>query len=147
MKGIMTDKSKDVGILLVEDDEVDQMAMKRAFRQLQIENPLFIASDGVEALKCLHKMNGGDLQRPFIIVLDLNMPKMNGFEFMKEIRADEDLKNSVVFVLTTSSDDKDLRQAYNLNAAGYMVKSSLAGSFANAVDMMRHYWNVVELPA
>jgi len=137
---------KDVGVLLVEDDEVDQMAVQRAFRQLNIKNPLVIANDGIEALEFLQKMNGGDLQRPFLIVLDLNMPRMNGIEFMKQIRADEDLKNSVVFVLTTSRDDKDLRQAYDLNAAGYVVKSSLAGSFANAVEMMRHYWKTVELP-
>jgi len=142
----MIDKNTEVGVLLVEDDEVDQMAMKRAFRQLDIKNPLVIAQDGLEALEYLKTMNGGDLKRPLIIVLDLNMPRMDGIEFMKQIRAEEDLKNSVVFVLTTSRDDKDLRQAYDLNAAGYVVKSSLAGSFANAVEMMRHYWKTVELP-
>jgi len=142
----MMPMDKEVGVLLVEDDEVDQMAMKRAFRQLQITNPLVIAQDGVEAMDYLKSMNGGDLKRPFIIILDLNMPRMTGLEFMKTIRADEELKNSVVFVLTTSADDKDLRQAYDMNAAGYVVKSSLAGSFANAVDMMQHYWKTVELP-
>jgi len=143
----MTFKNKDVGVLLVEDDIVDQMAIKRAFRQLQIENSLTIVGDGVEALKILQEMNGGQLRRPFIIILDLNMPRMDGIEFMKKVRAHEDLKNSVVFVLTTSKDNDDLKKAYDLNAAGYVVKSSLAGSFANAVDMMQHYWTVVELPA
>ena len=138
---------REVSILLVEDDEVDQMAMKRAFEKLRISNPLAVAGDGVEALEYLRSINGGEMRRPYLIILDLNMPRMNGHEFLKEIRADEYLKDSVVFILTTSSDDKDLRQAYGLNVAGYIVKSSLAGGFANAVDMMRHYWNVVELPA
>lgn len=142
----MMDKSKEVGVLLVEDDEVDQMAMKRAFSQLDIKNPLIVANDGFEALKYLQKMNGGDLQRPFIIILDLNMPKMDGIEFIKEIRADGNLKNSVVFVLTTSNDDLDLKKAYDLNVAGYVVKDNLADSFTDAVKMIGHFWRIVELP-
>jgi CheY-like chemotaxis protein len=141
-----TMSDKEVVILLVEDDEVDQLAMKRAFEKLKIANNLVIAEDGIEALKILRTMNGGDMQRPYLIILDLNMPRMNGHEFLKELRADERLKDSVVFVLTTSSDEKDVVESYNMNVAGYVVKGNLAGSFMEAVNMIEHYWRIVELP-
>jgi len=137
----------EVEILLVEDDEVDQMAMRRAFEKLKIKNRLTIAEDGLQALECLRKKNDdGKIKRPYLVILDLNMPRMNGHEFLKELRSDANLKDSVVFVLTTSSDEQDMIKSYNLNVAGYIVKGDLAGSFLNAVNMIEHFWRIVELP-
>ena len=133
-------------ILLVEDDEVDQLAMKRAFEKLKIKNTLVLAEDGLEALEILRKGNGGNMPRPYLVLLDLNMPRMNGHEFLKELRADEKLKDTVVFVLTTSSDEKDVVESYNMNVAGYMVKGDMANSFMKSVKMLEHYWRIVELP-
>lgn len=138
--------SREVNILLVEDDEVDQMAMKRAFEKLKIANSMEIAEDGVEALERLKSIDGGTFQRPYLIILDLNMPRMNGIDFLKEIRGNENLKNSVVFVLTTSKDEADISQTYNMNVAGYVVKGNMQESFMNAVEMMEHFWRIVELP-
>jgi len=137
---------KEVVILLVEDDEVDQLAMKRAFEKLKIKNSLVIAENGIEALKILREKTDQNVQRPFLIILDLNMPRMSGHEFLKELRSDDDLKDLVVFVMTTSGDEQDVIKSYNMNVAGYVVKGNLADSFLEAVNMIEHYWRVVELP-
>lgn len=135
-----------VNILLVEDDEIDVMAVKRAFRELKIANPLYEASDGVEALELLRNANGKSVPRPYIILLDLNMPRMGGIEFVKELRADPALKSSIVFVMTTSAAEEDRINAYNLNVAGYVLKHSPGHSFIEAVAMLEHYWRIVEFP-
>ncbi len=135
-----------VNIMLVEDDEIDVMAVKRAFRELKIANPLYEASDGVEALELLRNTNGKTVPRPYIILLDLNMPRMGGIEFVKELRADPALKSSIVFVMTTSAAEEDRINAYNLNVAGYVLKHSPGHSFIDAVAMLEHYWRIVELP-
>ena len=122
------------------------MAMKRAFEKLRISNPLAIASDGIEALEYLRSIDGGEFQRPYLIILDLNMPRMTGHEFLQELRADENLKDSVVFVLTTSKGEKDVIKSYNLNVAGYVVKGNMSESFMKAIEMMEHYWRIIELP-
>jgi len=135
-----------VYILLVEDDEIDVMAVKRAFRELKIANPLYEASDGVEALELLRNTHGKTIPRPYIILLDLNMPRMGGIEFVKELRADPALKSSIVFVMTTSGAEEDRINAYNLNVAGYVLKHSPGHSFLDAVAMLEHYWRIVEFP-
>lgn len=92
-----------VNLLLVEDDEVDVQGLKRAFAKSRIGNPITVARDGIEALEILRGENGqAKLAKPHLILLDLNMPRMNGLEFLEAIRADEDLKTSVVFMITTS---------------------------------------------
>lgn len=137
----------EVNILLVEDDDVDVMAVKRSFRELRIANPLFEARDGVEALEQLRGKPGTPpIPSPLIILLDLNMPRMNGIEFLAEIRKDPQLHSSVVFVMTTSSDENDRVRAYNYNVAGYVLKHSPGRSFIEAVSMLEHYWRIVELP-
>jgi len=137
----------EVIILVVEDDEVDCQAIERAFKKLKISNPLFFAKDGIEGLEILRQnKNTGKVEKPFLIILDLNMPRMNGHEFLKEIRGDEKLKDSVVFVLTTSSDEKDVVESYNMNVAGYIVKGNIAESFLEAFGMIEHFWRIVELP-
>ena len=136
-----------VTLLVVEDDEVDLMALKRALKNLKLSNPIIHANDGVEALEILRGQNGKvALNRPYIILLDINMPRMNGIEFLGNLRADPELKNSVVFVLTTSESDQDIIGAYNYNVAGYIVKSDATDSFAQAAKLLDCYWTIVALP-
>jgi CheY-like chemotaxis protein len=136
-----------VNLLLVEDDEVDVQGLKRAFAKSRIGNPITVARDGIEALEFLRGENGRPkLSKPHLILLDLNMPRMNGIEFLKAIRADEDLKRSVVFMITTSKDEEDKARAYDQNVAGYIVKQDPANTFMQAVALMEHYWKIVEFP-
>ena len=136
-----------VNLLLVDDDEVDVQGLKRAFTKSRIANPITVARDGVEALEVLRGENGKTrLPKPHLILLDLNMPRMNGIEFLEAIRNDEDLKTAVVFMVTTSKAEEDKARAYGHNVAGYIVKQDPAKTFMQAVSMLEHYWTVVEFP-
>lgn len=130
-------------ILLVEDDDIDAKMVERAFNKLRIANPIIRATDGVMALEFLRN---GTVICPYIILLDLNMPKMGGLELLEELRSDERLKDSIVFVLTTSKDDEDKIAAYNKNIAGYIVKERLQNGFDELVKLLDYYWRIVELP-
>lgn len=136
-----------VNILLVEDDEVDIMNIKRAFQKNKITNPLYIARNGLEAL---HLLKGEGEEKisplPRIILLDLNMPKMGGLEFLKEIRKCAEFKSVTVFVMTTSNEESDKIQAYNLNIAGYILKPLSFESFVATVSKLNHYWKLSEQP-
>ncbi len=137
-----------IQILIVEDNEVDLIAIQRAFQKSGIVSPITIVKNGLEALDVLRGTNGQKkLSAPFIILLDLNLPKMNGFEFLTELRNDADLKSSVVFVLTTSRNDNDRKQAYAFHVAGYLVKSGLRDSFVRIAEMLDRYLRTVELPS
>lgn len=139
--------SRDVTFLLIEDDDVDLMGMQRVFKQLKIANPIVVARNGLEGLAALRGEDGFDkVEKPYIILLDLNMPKMNGIEFLDEIRKDPMLRTAVVFVLTTSSHDQDRLSAYERHVAGYVVKAKPLESFSDAMNMIDRYWRVVELP-
>ena len=141
----MTDKT--VTFLLVEDDAVDVKAIERSLRELRISNPMVVARDGREALDHLRGHNGREkIPSPYLILLDLNMPRMNGLEFLAELRSDPKLATAVVFVFTTSRDERDRLSAYEKHVAGYIVKSNLADSFADAMKLVDHYWRVVEFP-
>jgi CheY-like chemotaxis protein len=133
--------SKVVTILLAEDDEVDVKALKWAFNKLKIANPLVVARDGVEAWEMLK-----DLPRPYLIITDINMPRMNGIELLRKIRESENYRDSIVFALTTSNDEQDKIDAYKLNVAGYMLKSDMGTSFTRAISLIDNYWKVVEFP-
>jgi CheY-like chemotaxis protein len=133
--------SRVVTILLVEDDEVDVKALKWAFDKLKVANPLVIARDGVEALEILR-----DLPRPYLIITDINMPRMNGIELLRQIRQSDQFRDSIVFVLTTSNDEQDKIDAYDLNVAGYMLKTDMGTSFQRAISLIDNYWKVVEFP-
>lgn len=135
-----------VNVLLVEDNDVDVEAVQRAFHKHKIANPVIVAKDGVEGLILLRKSGRGGVARPYLILLDLNMPRMSGIEFLKEVRRDPKLKDSIVFVLTTSKSDEDKVASYNLNVAGYMVKSDVGAGFLKLVEMLDHYWRVIEFP-
>jgi CheY-like chemotaxis protein len=133
--------SKIVTILLVEDDEIDVKALRWAFDKLKIANPLVVARDGVEAWEVLQT-----LSRPYLIITDINMPRMNGIELLRKIRQSEQFRDSIVFALTTSNDEQDKIAAYNLNVAGYMLKTDMGTSFQRAIALIDNYWKVVEFP-
>ncbi|HEY9771230.1 MAG TPA: response regulator [Coleofasciculaceae cyanobacterium] len=138
-----------INILLVEDDEVDVINVKRAFKKHKITNPLYVAGNGVEALEMLRSRNGKPPQVPEtrrLILLDLNMPKMNGLEFLYEIRENDVLKRTPVIVMTTSDEDRDRIEAYNLNVAGYILKPVTFGNFAEVMVALNKYWTLCEMP-
>lgn len=136
-----------VTLLLVDDDDVDIMSVRRALVDLDIGNPVVVAHDGIEALEHLRGENGREaLAPPYIILLDLNMPRMDGIEFLAELRADPALRQSIVFVLTTSAARKDLAQAYRHNVAGFITKGASTDVVEQALKMLDLYWRVVQLP-
>ena len=130
-------------ILLVEDDVVDQMTVKRAFNDLKITNRLDIAGNGVEALDFL--LNSKN-ERPCLILLDLNMPKMNGIEFLRIVKQDKLLKIIPVVVLTTSKEEQDRVESFKLSVAGYIIKPVDYMQFVEAVRTIDLYWTLSELP-
>jgi len=136
-----------VHILLVEDDEVDVEAIRRAFRKHGLDNPITVARDGHEALAALRGTDGvAPISSPYMILLDLNMPRMNGHEFLDEIRADDKLRDSIVFVLTTSDSEADKRAAYSRLISGYLVKHRVGEEFSSLVSLLSSYWKIVEFP-
>lgn len=136
-----------VTILLVDDDMIDAMAVKRSFRDLKISNPLIQAANGIEALEHLRGENGREkVQAPCLVLLDLNMPRMGGIEFLEEVRSDPVLRNLLVFVMTTSAAEEDRTSAYDKNIAGYILKHRVGHTFLQAISMLEHYWRVVEFP-
>ncbi|WP_315721577.1 MULTISPECIES: response regulator [unclassified Bradyrhizobium] len=141
------ERARDVTILLVDDDEGDARSVQRAFKSARIINPLLRANDGVDALDILRGTNGKTkLNSPYILLVDINMPRMTGIEFVREIRLDDGLKRSIVFMLTTSSRDEDKFASYNLNVAGYILKERVGENFHKLVELMQGYWRIVELP-
>ena len=135
---------KSLNILLVEDDQVDVMNVKRAFERNKIANPLFVAGDGIEGLELLR--SGKIPRERRLVLLDLNMPRMNGIEFLRALRADEELHLTPVVVLTTSDDERDKINAYDLNVAGYLLKPVTFVNFVEAMAALNKYWTLVELP-
>ncbi len=138
---------KPLSILLVEDDDGDARALQRAFHKAKIGNSIVRAVDGVEALEILRGANGRTKPpSPLILLVDLNLPRMNGIEFVKTLRSDENLRHSLVFILTTSNREEDRVAAYNLNVAGYITKAKAAEDFLNLVSLMDYYSRIVEWP-
>jgi CheY-like chemotaxis protein len=133
-----------LNILLVEDDEVDVMNVRRAFERNNVSNPLYVAGNGLEALQMLRDGTVPTERR--LILLDLNMPKMNGIEFLQALRADPELASAPVVVLTTSNDDQDKIDAYNLNVAGYLLKPVTFSNFCERMTTLNKYWTLVEMP-
>lgn len=139
--------ARSVTLLLVEDDDVDVESLRRAFQKARIANPIVRARDGVEAIELLRGVAPHPpLPRPYLILLDLKMPRMGGLEFLGELRRDPVHQDAVVFVLTTSSDEEDKVKAYNHKVAGYIPKSTLPDPFIDLTVMLDYYWRIVELP-
>ncbi len=135
-------------ILLVEDDKVDVMNVQRSFKKVNITNPLYVASNGLEALAILRDQLE-TVKLPSsrrLVLLDLNMPKMGGIEFLEALRADPDLRATPVIVLTTSDQERDRVEAYNLNVAGYILKPVTFTSFAAMMAALNQYWTLCEIP-
>ena len=136
-----------VTLLLIDDDDVDIRAVQRGFRKHRISNPIVVAHDGQEGLDVLRGANGRErLPRPFVILLDLKMPVMNGQEFLDTIREDPELRTSIVFILTTSDDDRDKLRAYESQIAGYVVKSDVGKDFLNFVSMLEKFIITIQFP-
>jgi CheY-like chemotaxis protein len=133
-----------LNILLVEDDEVDVMNVERAFERNKMKSALFVAGNGLEALALLRSNKIPKERR--LIILDLNMPKMNGIEFLEELRRDPELSSTPVVVLTTSNDDQDKLDAFSLNVAGYLLKPVTFSSFCERMATLDKYWALVEMP-
>jgi len=130
-------------VLLVEDDSIDAMTVRRAFRELRVVNPLKHVINGEEALTYLQDEAN---DKPCVILLDLNMPKMNGTEFLKVAKADRTLRKIPVVVLTTSSEERDVVETFQLNVAGYIIKPVDYKNFVEAVRTIDVYWTLSELP-
>lgn len=130
-------------ILLVEDDQVDVMTIRRALREIHVTNTVVTAENGEDALRLLR---AGEGEPPCIILLDLNMPIMNGIEFLQHVKADETLRRIPVIVLTTSEEQQDKVSSFDLGVAGYMAKPV---DYRRFVEMMRSidlYWTISEMP-
>jgi|ERR1700693_5306113 len=134
---------REATVLIVDDDDIDASAIERALRKLKLLNAVCRARDGQEALNLLQ---AEAIPAPYIILLDINMPRMTGLEFLQVIRADPMLTHAVVFVLTTSKSDEDIVAAYREHVAGYMLKQRVDRDFLEVIGMIEHYWRVVELP-
>ena len=134
-------------ILHVEDNDVDVMFLQSSFRDANIANHIVTAGDGEQALDIMRGGNGCEpLPRPYIMLVDINMPRMNGIELLHEVRADPEFHDTVAFVLTTSDHDADILNAYDLNVAGYLLKQEAGPQFLEAVTLLETYWKTVELP-
>ena len=130
-------------VLLVEDDSIDAMTVRRAFKDLKLANKLTHRINGEEALTYLR---GPDMEMPCLILLDLNMPRMNGIEFLKVIKQDDNLKRIPVIVLTTSNEECDVIESFKLCVAGYIVKPVDYKKFVEAIRTIDLYWTLSELP-
>ena len=137
-----------IQLLHVEDNKLDAMALRRAFGKLGIGLPVSWARDGIEALEKLRE----GITQPIpacpqtVILLDINMPRMNGHEFLSELRGDPTLRQTPVFVLTTSDQPSDVRKAYDYNVAGYIVKPVGTGNFVDRIKQWSQFLSIIELP-
>lgn len=136
-----------IHILLVEDDDGDAMAVERTLRKSRIAKSIVRAVDGIEALEIL-KGTGShpQLQKPYLVLVDLNLPRMSGIQLVTAIREDSELHDAVIFVLTTSNRQQDKSGAYALNVAGYLLKQKAGDNFQSLFELVDSYRRIVELP-
>ena len=130
-------------ILLVEDDQVDTMTVKRALKDLNIENPLHVAQDGETALDFLRNPKK---EKPGLVLLDINLPKMNGLEFLRITKKTGEIKLIPVVILTSSNTEQDLLECIELGVAGYVVKPTDYQQFLDAMKTIYEYWSLNEIP-
>jgi len=134
---------RELNLLLIDDDEVDIITVKRAFSNAQISTNLFVARDGTEALAILRGTEMPATRR--IVMLDLEMPRVSGIELLRTIRDDPALRSLPVVVMTTSSDERDRKAAFDLHVAGYIVKPLTFQAFTDAMVMLNKYWQLMEI--
>jgi CheY-like chemotaxis protein len=136
-----------IRILLVEDDDGDAKAVERTFLKARIANPILRVRDGVEAIEML---KGTDqqprLEPPYLLLVDLNMPRMNGIQLVSAIREDPGLHETIIFMLTTSNRAEDKQAAYSLNVTGYILKERAGEDFLKLFNLVDTYWRIVEMP-
>jgi len=134
-----------ITFLVAEDDDVDMISIERAMKRMRLKNPMVRAKNGFDALEILHGTGDAPaLNPPYIVLLDLNMPRMNGMEFLTELRKHPVTKTTRVFVLTTSETDQDIINAHSHNISGYIFKSDLLGSLSEAIDSLEDNWVLLE---
>jgi len=135
-----------LNLLIIDDDDVTAESVARSLKRIGAKYRIVEAKDGLEALDILCGKSDRRIAKPYVILLDLNMPRMNGFEFLGALRADERVRESVVFVLTTSEAYTDRVRAYDEYIAGYMLKSSVGPQFATLARLLSEYSQAVTLP-
>jgi CheY-like chemotaxis protein len=136
-----------VTIVLVEDDDIDAQTVLRGLASAKIINPLVRARDGVEALEMLLGTNGRQkIPPPYLLLVDIRMPRLDGLGLIREIRKNPLLHRTIIFVLTTSNEDRDRLAAYDEHVAGYIVKSNTQDQFLRLAGMLEYYLLIVELP-
>lgn len=138
----MLKNTNEITLLLVEDDDIDAMTIKRSFKKQNITNKVVRVYDGIEALTLL---KSGEIAQPLVIILDLQMPRMGGIEFLQTLRADSKLSKLVVFVLTTSKAKSDIESSYGEHIAGYFVKGETGDRFSGLISMLENYFEIVYL--
>jgi CheY-like chemotaxis protein len=137
----------DMNILLIEDNDVDVEILRRSLRKLGSTGSLMRAKDGVEALEILcDDALREQLVRPYVILLDINMPRMNGHEFLAKLRQTDDIKSARVFVFTTSASKKDVELAYENHANGYIVKPDSSSELSDVLRTLQEYWKLCKMP-
>lgn len=140
-------KQPHINILIVDDDDVAAESVVRSLRKHAMDFPITLARDGVEALEILRREHQDlTIEKPYLILLDLNMPRMDGFEFLQEVRSDGKLQDAIIFVLTTSDAESDRVRAYEEHIAGYMVKSAVGPQFIKLAHLLENYRSTVSFP-
>jgi CheY-like chemotaxis protein len=139
---------KVVNILLVEDNPADARLIKEVFKDTNVNNKIHVAKDGVEAMEFLNKINEySDAPKPDIILLDLNLPRKDGREVLREVKEDEDLKSIPIVILTTSSAKEDVIKTYRNHANCYITKPVDFDQFLKVINAIEDFWlKIVRLP-
>ncbi|WP_244867865.1 response regulator [Vannielia litorea] len=135
-----------LNLVLIEDDDGDAKAVVRALKKSHIANPIHRLRDGVEALAFLRGEGPTPPPEQYVLLLDINMPRMNGHEFLAKLRSDPRLNRAVVFMLSTSEDETDVFRAYDQNVAGYIIKGRAGADFLELINTVEHFWRIVVLP-
>ena len=135
-----------LGVLIVDDDDVAAEGVVRGLRRHGFDGRALWVTDGASALEVLRGQHSDVLAEPRVVLLDLNMPILDGFGFLQQLRADPTLHSTVVFVLTTSSNSDDMLRAYEDHVAGYMVKSAVGPQFARLAQLLESYAAAVVWP-
>ena len=140
-------QGRQVTLLLVEDDEIDAETVLRGLAAARLVNPVVRARDGVEALEFLRGTNGREkIRSPFVLLVDIRMPRLDGLGLVRRIRSDQALQRTVIFMLTSSDSDDDRAAAYDEHVAGYIVKSGSKEQFLALANMLEYYLLIVSPP-